>query len=211
MRIGFPWPRPRTKKLVTVNTTNTFTRRWKITLAGCRIITFAGEKEEPSLTFPCITAFRPRPHSKDAFLSLVLSFSHISHHFILFLKGLICIRRVSGVGDAKSPAMPEIWLSPGPFFFLFQALQYYTAATAGVCVCVLYTRIYEEELARTRRKGGTIIVMASWAHWILIVFPEQKPACMYIIRNGRGMKKKKYLRGKVYPLVKFCHCQQTWK
>jgi hypothetical protein len=140
-----------------------------------RIITFEGEKEY-ILLFDISMYYGIS--STSAFKSRRLFFPYLS----FLLKGLICIRRVSGVGDAKSPAMPEIWLSPGPFFKLSDIIQ------QALSYIYMYREV--EELARKGRRGGTIIVMASWAHWILIVFPEQKLMYVYNKKRPRDVEKK---------------------
>lgn len=156
------------KKLETVNTTNSTPLKNSTSL---RIIVFRGENRRGPLWH-----FHVLRHFVHVCIQKVPSLFPVS-----LLKGLICIRCVSGVGDAKSPAMSEIWLSPGPFFF--QAPRYYTVASSILCM---------EELAVWRwRKKRTIIVMASWAQCILIVFPEQKLICVYNMKWSRNVREKK--------------------
>lgn len=142
-------------------------------------------------------AFRPRSHSKGAFffLSFCPVVYTIPYRSFGSFKGLICIRRVSGVGDAKSPAIPEIWLSPRPFFSPPSYPILYTAST----IIMPYMCTWEILVS----KGwDTIIVMAPSscrAHWILIVFPEEQKLVYDVYNNNiwidRGCCWKKiYLR-----------------
>jgi hypothetical protein len=91
------------KKLETVNTTNSSPLKNSTSLP---IIAFRRDNRRSPLWH-----FHVLRHFVHVCIQKVSSLFSVS-----LLKGLICIRCVSGVGDAKSSAMSEIWLSPGPFF-----------------------------------------------------------------------------------------------
>jgi len=184
------------EKLVTVNITNTFTLVKNN--GSWRIITFEGEKEY-ILLFDISMYYGIS--STSAFKRCRLFFSRISHSF---LKGLFVFVACPVLATRKAPRCQRFDCPQDLFFKLSNIIQQ--------ALSYIHIYIYREgeELARKWRRGGTIIVMASWAHWILIVFPEQKLVYVYNTKRPKGCRKKN-LQGKVYLFAKFCHCQQTWK